>query len=86
VLRLTQARVVLFLDEAAFQSSELAVTRHPHSIPDPFRPGKLYDGWWGRASNEDGPLIMGKAPQHPAAHKLYDRVDMDRFLSAARPT
>ena len=82
-LEVTRARVVLFLDDPAWQASKLAVTPHSHAIRDPFRPGKFYDGWWGRASEVAGGILVGKAPQHPAAHKLYDRADMDRFLSAA---
>lgn len=83
ILELTQAAVVLFLDEPAWQSSRLAVSRHSFSIRDPFRAGKTYDGWWGFAVDEPRKIIVGKAPQHPAAHKLYDRADMDRFLTAA---
>ena len=79
-LGITQARVVVFLDEPAWQTSNLTVTPEPHSIPDPFRAGQTYDGWWGRVPQ----AILGKAPQHPAAHKLYDRADMDGFLSQPR--
>src|SRR5262249_49799089 len=71
--------VVLFLDEPAWNSAGLDVKRAVRHIPDPYRDGQVYEGWWGRT--DDG-LLVGKAPQHPAAHKLYARADMTRFLNA----
>jgi hypothetical protein len=73
-------RVVLFLDEPALQAS--GVEPHGvelHHIPDPHREGQVYQGWWGHLA--DG-VVVGKAPQHPSAHRLYHAPDMDRFLAA----
>ena len=79
---LMRPRVVLFLDEPAWQSAQLDISGRPISwhIPDPFRTGQVYEGWWARTV--DGRLA-GKAPQHPAAHNLYRRDDMDDFLQSA---
>jgi hypothetical protein len=84
--RLTQAtailrpHVVLFLDEAAWAAAHLDTERQQaHHVPDPHRPGQVYQGLWART--HDG-TIVGKAPQHPAMHRLYDASEMDRFLSA----
>ena len=72
---------VLFLDEPAWRSSgwegEAHVVRH--HIPDPHRRGQVYQGHWGVLP--DG-LIVGKAPQHPSAHRFYRAADMDGFLGA----
>jgi hypothetical protein len=83
-LALMRPRVVLFLDEPAWQASgiALATERDARHIPDPYRAGQLYEGWWAEAT--DG-RVIGKAPQHPAAHKLYRRQDMDGFLSRSAP-
>lgn len=76
----TRPHVVLFLDEAAVQSSRLEARAVVHrSVPDPHRDGQAYEGWWGRL--DDG-TIVGKAPQHPSAHRLYRATDMDGFLRA----
>ena len=84
-VQLTQPRVLLFLDEPAWAaaSAHVLLDRRPvpHHIPDPYRPGKTYEGWWARAAND---VVVGKAPQHPAAHKLYSRSDMDSFLTGWR--
>jgi hypothetical protein len=72
-----QPQVVLFLDEPAWHAANISATKEIHHIPDPHRNGQVYEGWWGRT---DAGLSVGKAPQHPAAHKLYSRDDMDRFL------
>lgn len=77
---LMQPRLVLFLDEPSWQASGLTVRQHPHYVPDPHRQGQVYEGFW--ASDGDG-LVIGKAPQHPATHRLYRAADMDRFLSLA---
>jgi hypothetical protein len=71
--------VALFVDEAAWSAfgagtdTEDAVTI---TIPDPHRQGVVYTGQWGWR----GEVVVGKAPQHPAAHQLYRASDMDRFL------
>jgi hypothetical protein len=77
--RLMQPHVVLFLDEPAWKESGWTADITPFDIPDPYRSGQTYEGWWGQTP--DG-ITVGKAPQHPAAHKLYRRLDMDRFLSS----
>jgi hypothetical protein len=74
-----QPVVTLFLDEAARASSGAPVGGHPYVIPDPHRPGTVYEGWWQRTP---GRRAVGKAPQHPASHKLYRHADMDIFLRA----
>jgi hypothetical protein len=77
---LMQPRLVLFLDEPSWRSADMSVREHPHHIPDPHRAGQVYEGFW--ASNGDG-TVVGKAPQHPATHRLYRAADMDAFLSRA---
>lgn len=73
-------RVVLILDEAAWAVAGLEPERTLlHHVPDPHRPGQVYQGLWGRLP--DG-TVVGKSPQHPAMHRLYDQSEMDRFLSA----
>jgi hypothetical protein len=82
-LAVMRPHVVLFLDEPGWQESKLTATHTGYQLRDPFRAGKVYEGWWGTTADGDagtGPFIVGKAPQHPAAHKLYRRVDMDNFL------
>lgn len=77
---LMRPRVILFLDEACWRASAIVVRRpEHHHVPDPHRPGQVYEGFWGLA--DDG-TVVGKAPQHPAAHNLYRAEDMDRFLAA----
>lgn len=70
----------VFLDEPAWRSSglDLPVTRL--AVPDPHRPGQLYEGWW--ATTAEG-LVVGKAPQHPTMHRLYRAGDLTRWLQAA---
>lgn len=73
-------KLVLFLDEPAAAASGLAgLDTHPVTVPDPHRAGQSYEGWWARS----GAQVVGKAPQHPAAHKLYRAADLDAFLRAA---
>ncbi|MHB8467492.1 MAG: hypothetical protein ACYDH6_03360 [Acidimicrobiales bacterium] len=71
--------VTLYLDEAARSTSGIEPSGQMFSIPDPHRPGTVYEGWW--ASTDDG-RVVGKSPQHPASHLLYDPADMDEFLRA----
>lgn len=76
----TSPRVVLLLDEQAARAAGFEpadITRH--HVPDPHRDGQVYQGWWGRLPDT---TIVGKAPQHPSAHRLYRPRDMDGFLSA----
>lgn len=70
---------VLFLDEAAWNACGWSVRSIPHHISDPHRTGQVYQGFWGVRA--DG-LIVGKAPQHPSAHRFYRREDMRDFLRA----
>ena len=80
-LDLMRPRLVLFLDEPAWQASSLSVDRRDvHHIVDPHRQGQVYEGFWG--VTRDG-VVVGKSPQHPAAHKLYARADIDGFLRSA---
>lgn len=73
--------VVLFLDEPAWTAAALDPERvEAHHVPDPHRAGQVYQGQWGRLRQSG--RIVGKAPQHPSMHRLYDRGDMDRFLAA----
>jgi hypothetical protein len=74
-----QPSVVLFLDEASWSLAGLTSDAVSHAIRDPHRPGVVYDGCWGRTPTG---LVVGKAPQHPAAHLLYAAADMDSFLRA----
>ena len=76
---LMRPRVVLFLDEPAWTASGLHVRQQTHYVPDPHREGQVYEGFW--ATGDDG-TVIGKAPQHPATHKLYRTADMDGFLAA----
>jgi hypothetical protein len=79
-LRLLRPRVVLFLDGPAWEGAGFSVREEPHYVPDPHRPQQVYEGFW--ATTEDG-TVVGKAPQHPATHRLYRAEDMDRFLKGA---
>ncbi len=73
-------RVVVFLDEPAWQAAALDVAVTPLAVPDPHRPGQAYEGWWGTTA--DG-AVVGKSPQHPTMHRLYDADDMASWLHAA---
>ena len=77
-------RVVLFLDEPAWQASgwEGQGRVALHHIDDPHREGLVYQGQW--TVRDDG-TIAGKAPQHPSAHRFYRATDMDEFLRALPP-
>lgn len=76
-------RLTVFLDEAAWQSAGLAVPSTRLSVPDPHRPGQVYEGWWG--TTPDG-AVVGKAPQHPTMHRLYRSADLTSWLrQAPRP-
>ena len=70
--------VMLFLDEASMATAGFIAPSEQVSIPDPHRPGTSYDGWWATI---DG-VVVGKAPQHPAAHNFYRAADMAAFLKA----
>jgi hypothetical protein len=76
---LARPRVILFLDEPSWSTSGLTARQVAHRIKDPFRP-QVYEGFWGRTP--DG-IIVGKAPQHPSMHNLYDTSDMTGFLRSA---
>jgi hypothetical protein len=89
VTRLALARatcrphVLLFLDEPSWAAAALdPVETELHPIPDPHRVGQVYQGLWGRLA--DG-TIVGKAPQHPAMHQLYESAGMGHFLAAVPP-
>jgi hypothetical protein len=71
--------VVLFLDEASCSLAGVVSDSVGLSIRDPHRPGVVYEGFWGRTATG---LVVGKAPQHPAAHLLYAAADMESFLRA----
>jgi hypothetical protein len=73
-------RLVVFLDEAAWSTAGLDVPIVRSSIPDPHRAGQTYEGWWGEGP--DG-VVVGKAPQHPAMHRLYGAGDLSSWLRAA---
>lgn len=82
VLGTCRPRCVLFLDEAAWAAGEITLVGHTvaHHIPDPHRANQVYEGFWGRTG--DG-VVVGKSPQHPAAHRLYGPGAMQGFLRAA---
>jgi hypothetical protein len=75
-----QPMVTLYLDEAAVQTASIERAGDVFSIPDPYRPGTVYEGWWVRLG--DG-RVVGKSPQHPASHRLYRAQDIDVFLHAS---
>lgn len=77
---LMQPRVLLFLDEPAWEHAGMTVREEPHYVPDPHRAQQVYEGFWSVA--DDG-TVVGKSPQHPTTHRLYRAEDMDRFLRAA---
>ena len=73
-------RLIVFLDEPAWQAADLDVATTPLAVPDPHRPGQFYEGWWGTMA--DG-SVVGKAPQHPTMHRLYAADDLSSWLRAA---
>jgi hypothetical protein len=73
-------RMTVFLDEPAWRSTGLEVPGARLAVPDPHRPGQVYEGWWG--TRDDG-SVFGKAPQHPTMHRLYRSEDLSRWLRAA---
>lgn len=79
-LEVCRPGLVLFLDEASWERSGLEVRRVAHHIADPYRRGKVYEGFWGRTP--DG-IVVGKSPQHPTMHNLYRAEEMTDFLRAA---
>lgn len=77
-----QPRCILFLDEPSWRAASPETGALVScTVPDPHRPGQGYEGWWGR----EGSDIVGKAPQHPATHRLYSAADMDSFLRSMPP-
>ena len=78
-IELCQPVVTLYLDETARVTSGVDASGESFSIPDPHRPGTVYEGWW---SVGPGGRVVGKSPQHPASHLLYDEADMNTFLRA----
>lgn len=84
-LELLHPRVVLFLDEPAWQASRFTpYAVEQHHVPDPHRDGQVYQGFWGRLPTDAvvGDVIVGKAPQHPTMHRLYSWPDMAHFLDS----
>lgn len=79
MVEVSRPRVVLFLDESSWEHSGLEARKVAHSIADPHRRGQVYEGFWG--SSAEG-TVVGKAPQHPAMHNLYDSEEMGEFLRA----
>jgi hypothetical protein len=75
-------RMTVFLDEPAWDAAAPEVATTPLAIPDPHRPGQTYEGWWGTA--DDG-SVVGKSPQHPTMHQLYDARDLKDWLHEAPP-
>jgi hypothetical protein len=73
-------RMTVFLDEPAWQVADLDVATSPLAVPDPHRPGQVYEGWWGTTA--DG-SVVGKAPQHPTMHRLYAASDLTNWLHKA---
>lgn len=74
-------RMTVFLDEPAWQAAKLDdVATTPLAVPDPHRPGQVYEGWWGTTA--DG-AVVGKAPQHPTMHRLYKAEDLTDWLHRA---
>ena len=76
-IELSSPQTILFLDERSWEVSALRVRQIPHHVPDPHRPGKVYEGFWGHTA--DG-RVVGKSPQHPTMHALYREEDMLGFL------
>jgi hypothetical protein len=73
-------RVTVFLDEHAWRAADLDVAISPLAVPDPHRPGQVYEGWWGTMA--DG-SVVGKSPQHPTMHRLYAAADLTNWLRKA---
>lgn len=73
-------RMTVFLDEPAWLAADLQVATSPLAVPDPHRPGQVYEGWWG--TTEDG-AVVGKSPQHPTMHRLYAAADLTNWLHKA---
>lgn len=73
-------QVTVFLDEPAWESAglDLPVTRS--AVPDPYRSGQVYEGWWGVQA--DG-RVVGKSPQHPTMHRVYRAEDLSAWLRQA---
>lgn len=77
-------RLTVFLDEPAWEAAGLDLELVRRSVPDPYREGQVYEGWW--ALDGDG-TVVGKAPQHPTMHRVYRAEDLtDWLLSTPRPT
>ncbi len=80
ILKVCQPRVILYLDQESERSSPRKATNPtPISIHNPYHLDQSYRGWW--SSEPDG-VILGKAPQHPAAHRLYSKDSLTTFLAA----
>lgn len=79
--RTCRPRVVLYLDEQAAAGAPADLPKQEAEIPDPHRGGQAYAGWW--ATLADG-TVLGKAPQHPTMHRLYDSDDMAGWLQRWR--
>ena len=77
---LCRPRLIVFLDEPAWQSAAIEVATTPFSVPDPHRAGQVYEGWWGTTASGS---VVGKAPQHPTMHRLYRAEDLTAWLRAA---
>ena len=77
---LCEPRMIVFLDEPAWQSASIDVAVTPFSVPDPHREGQAYEGWWGTTT---AGLVVGKSPQHPTMHRLYRAEDLTAWLRAA---
>jgi hypothetical protein len=73
-------RTTIFSDEAAWAAAGLDVAVSPLAVPDPHRPGVVYEGWW--ATLDDG-TVVGKAPQHPSMHRVYQAADLSAWLRDA---
>lgn len=73
-------RITVFLDEPAWQSAALDLPTERLAVPDPHRPGQVYEGWW--ATTSDG-RVVGKSPQHPTMHRLYRAEDLADWLHRA---
>lgn len=79
--RVMRPGLVLFLDEAAWEAAGLSLAeRATYPMIDPHRLGQRYEGFW--AVDGEG-TVIGKAPQHPAANRLYRPEDLTGFLSSA---
>jgi hypothetical protein len=78
--RLCRPAMILYLDEASRAAAGVEPGIDIYTIPDPHRPGTVYEGWWSRGRSG---VVVGKAPQHPASHNFYRTADMDAFLRAA---